>query len=113
MSVQMSFACSFAITGKDLKNSDEVAPDDLHKGVQKKVLTTGRYFYNPFDFDWEVKPLIEIKTGKLGVRVSFTGDDLPYGEFMAQMDSEDDARTKGIVPEVLKPEAIRYQSIRV
>ena len=100
-------------TGKDLKNSDEVAPDDLHKGVQKKVLTTGRYFYNPFDFDWEVKPLIEIKTGKLGVRVSLTGDDLPYGEFMAQRDSEDDARTTGIVPEVLKPEAIRDQSIRV
>jgi len=71
-------------TGRDLKNSDEVAPDDLYQGVQQKVLTTGRYFYNPYDYDWEIKSLIEIKTGKLGVRVSLTGDDLPYGEFLAQ-----------------------------
>ena len=97
------FAVLIRKTGRDLKNSDEVAPDELHKGVQKKVLTTGRYFYNPYDYDWEIKPLIEIKTGKLGVRVSLTGDDLPYGEFLAQMVSEDEAKTKGIVPEVLKP----------
>lgn len=97
------FAVLIRLTGEDLKNSDEVAPDELHKGVQKKVLTTGRYFYNPYDYSWEIKPLIEIKTGKLGVRVSLTGDDLPYGEFLAQMVSEDEARTKGIVPEVLKP----------
>ena len=97
------FAVLIRKTGRDLKNSDEVAPDDSYKGVQKKVLTTGRYFYNPYDYDWEVKPLIEIKTGKLGVRVSLTGDDLPYGEFLAQMVSDDEARTKGIVPEVLKP----------
>ncbi len=97
------FAVLIRKTGVDLKNSDEVAPDELHKGVQKKVLTTGRYFYNPYDYAWEIKPLIEIKTGKLGVRVSLTGDDLPYGEFLAQMVSEDEAKTKGIVPEVLKP----------
>ena len=97
------FAILIRKTGKELKNSDEVAPDEHHKGVQKKVLTTGRYFYNPYEYDWEIKPLIEIKTGKLGVRVSLTGDDLPYGEFLAQMVSEDEAKTKGIVPEVLKP----------
>ena len=97
------FAVLIRKTGTDLKNSDEVAPDENHKGVQKKVLTTGRYFYNPYDYDWEIKPLIEIKTGKLGVRVSLTGDDLPYGEFLAQMTSDDDAKTKGIVPDVLKP----------
>ncbi|HLQ43418.1 MAG TPA: SPFH domain-containing protein [Planctomycetaceae bacterium] len=90
-------------TGKDLKNADEIAPDETHKGVQKQVLTTGRYFYNPYDYAWEIKPLIEIKTGKLGVRVSLTGDDLPYGEFLAQMVSENEAKTKGIVPDVLKP----------
>lgn len=97
------FAVLIRKTGLDLKNSDEIAPDELHKGIQKKVLTTGRYFYNPYDYDWEIKPLIEIKTGKLGVRVSLTGDDLPYGEFLAQMVSEDEAKTKGVVPEVLKP----------
>jgi regulator of protease activity HflC (stomatin/prohibitin superfamily) len=97
------FAVLTRKTGLDLKNSDEVAPDEFHKGVQKRVLTTGRYFYNPYDWDWEIHPLIEIKTGKLGVRVSLTGEDLPYGEFLAQMISEDEAKTKGIVPEVLKP----------
>ena len=97
------FAVLIRKTGLELKNSDEVAPDELHKGIQKKVLTTGRYFFNPYDYAWEIKPLIEIKTGKLGVRVSLTGDDLPYGEFLAQMVSEDEAKTKGIVPEVLKP----------
>ncbi len=97
------FAILIRKTGKELKNSDEVAPDEQHKGVQKKVLTTGRYFYNPYDYDWEIKPLIEIKTGKLGVRVSLTGDDLPYGEFLAQMVSADEAKTKGIVEKVLKP----------
>jgi len=70
------FAVLIRKTGKDLKNADEVAPDDTYKGVQKKVLTTGRYFYNPYDYEWEIKPLIEIKTGKLGVRVSLTGEDL-------------------------------------
>ena len=97
------FAVLIRKTGKELTNLDEIAPDDLHKGVQRKVLTTGRYFVNPYDYDWEIKPLIEVKTGKLGVKVSLTGDDLPYGEFLAQMASEDEAKTKGIVPEVLKP----------
>lgn len=97
------FAVLICKTGMDLKNSEEVAPDESYKGIQKKVLTTGRYFYNPYFYDWEIKPLIEIKTGKLGVKVSLTGDDLPYGEFLAQMTSEDEAKTKGIVPGVLKP----------
>lgn len=97
------FAIIIRKTGKDLRNTDEVAPTEAHKGVQKKVLTTGRYFYNPYDYDSEVFPLIEIKPDKLGVRVSLTGDDLPYGEFLAQMTSPDEAKTKGIVPEVLKP----------
>src|SRR4029077_12606061 len=95
------FAVLIRKTGRDLKNADEVAPDEFHKGVQKKVLTTGRYFYNPYFYDWEIKPLIEIKTGKLGVMVSLTGNDLPYGEFLAQMVSEDEAKTKGIVLGVL------------
>ncbi len=97
------FAVLIHKTGQDLKNADEVAPSEAHKGVQKKILTTGRYFYNPYDWTWEIKKLTEIKTGKLGVRVSLTGEDLPYGEFLAQMVSEDEPKTKGIVPDVLKP----------
>lgn len=97
------FAVLIHKTGLDLKNSEEVASSEAYKGVQKKILTTGRYFYNPYDWTWQINKLTEIKTGKLGVRVSLTGEDLPYGEFLAQMVSEDEAKTKGIVPEVLKP----------
>ena len=97
------FAVLIHKTGLDLKNSDEVASSEKYKGVQKQILTTGRYFYNPYDWTWQINKLTEIKTGKLGVKVSLTGEDLPYGEFLAQMVSEDEAKTKGIVPEVLKP----------
>ena len=35
-------------TGKDIQNSDEIAPDSEHKGVQKDLLTEGRHWQNPF-----------------------------------------------------------------
>src|SRR5690349_18958755 len=34
--------------GIDLDNTDEIAPDEEHRGVQRAVLTEGRYFRNPF-----------------------------------------------------------------
>ena len=88
--------------GRDLKNGDEIAPSDEHKGVQRVPLSEGRYFYNPFSWDWEVIPQTEIPNGKIGVLVSLTGDDLPYGEFLARMKG-DEPLTKGIVPGVLNP----------
>jgi regulator of protease activity HflC (stomatin/prohibitin superfamily) len=97
------FAVLTRKTGKDLKNDDEVAPTSEHKGVQKQVLTTGRYFYDPFNWSSVVKPQIDIKPGRMGVLVSLTGEDLPYGEFLAVMNGPFDAKTKGIVPDVLKP----------
>lgn len=84
--------------GKDISNTDEVAPGPEFKGVQKEVLTEGRYFYNPYDFAWEVIPQTEIPDGKLGVKVRLHGDDLPYGEFLARQENQ-----KGIVPGVLQP----------
>jgi regulator of protease activity HflC (stomatin/prohibitin superfamily) len=97
------FAVLTRKTGLDLKNTDEVAPDARYKGVQREVLTTGRYFYNPYDWDWDVKTQIDIKPGKIGVLVSLTGDDLPYGEFLAKMDANGKPLTKGIVPDILNP----------
>jgi regulator of protease activity HflC (stomatin/prohibitin superfamily) len=85
-------------TGIDLENNQEVAPDDKHKGIQKDVLAEGRYFYNPYNWDWEVIEMVEVPTGQLGVRVRFIGDDLPYGETIAWQPNQ-----KGIVPEVLRP----------
>ncbi len=85
-------------TGKDLENDQEVAPDDTYKGLQPVVLTEGRYFRNPYHYDWAVYPMVEVAESKLGVRIRMFGDDLPYGDFVATNDRE-----KGIVAEVLRP----------
>ena len=89
--------------GKDMQNSDEIAPatqkDGLeYKGVQKGLLAEGRYFRNPFVWDWVVAPQIEIPKGKLGVRTRLFGDNLQPGDLIAR-----DENQKGIVREVLRP----------
>ena len=89
--------------GTDLTNGQEVAPDETYKGIQKKVLTEGRYFYNPYSWSWEVVPQTEIMSGDMGVMISLTGDDLGYGEYLAKVDTNGDATTKGIMPGVLNP----------
>lgn len=85
-------------TGKDLPNDAEIAPSDEYKGVQLAVLGEGRHFRNPWYWDWEVVPQVEIPKGKIGVRVRLYGEDPPYGEVIAWKDTE-----KGIVPDVLVP----------
>lgn len=85
-------------TGKDLTNAEEIAPSAEFKGVQLGVLSEGRYFYNPWNWDWVVAPQVEIPQDKLGVRVRLYGDELPYGEVIARIESQ-----KGIIPEVLRP----------
>lgn len=87
-------------TGKDLANTDIVAPDVNYKGVQKDVLDVGRYFfkYDPYNWAWEIKEQKQIADGKIGVQIRLFGDDLPYGEFLAYKENQ-----KGIVPGVLLP----------
>lgn len=85
-------------TGKDLANGDEIAPSPEYKGLQKEVLPEGRHFYNPWHWDWEVVPQVEIPEGKLGVRVRLYGDELPYAEIIAREENQ-----KGILPDVLRP----------
>jgi regulator of protease activity HflC (stomatin/prohibitin superfamily) len=86
-------------TGKDLDNSQSIAPSDEYKGVLPVPLTEGRYYYNPFNWAWTVVPQIEIPPGtpgKFGVRVRLYGESLPSGELIAALDSQ-----KGIVPDIL------------
>src|SRR5208282_4068135 len=85
-------------TGKDLDNSESIAPSEEYKGIQSTVLTEGRYYYNPYNWAWTVVPQIEIPAGKLGVRIRLYGENLPTGELIAFKESQ-----KGIVPEVLLP----------
>lgn len=85
-------------TGEEIANDQELAPDADHKGLQKEVLAEGRHFRNPWTWDWEVVPQIEIPQGKVGVRIRLYGDDPPGGEIIAWQENE-----KGIVPGVLRP----------
>jgi len=93
-----SIAVLIRKTGLDIENSDEIAPTPEHKGVQHAVLFEGRYFYNPYDWEWEIVPQFEVPVGKIGVKTRLYGDDLPYGEFLAKTPEQ-----KGILPDVLQP----------
>ena len=97
-------------TGIDITNDMEVAPDATYKGVQREYLTEGRYFRNPYNWDWDVIPQTVIAQGKMGVLVSLTGDDPEYGQFLAKIDPSKEkilepgaVLSKGIVPTVLRP----------
>jgi len=92
------FAVLIKKTGKDITNDMECAPDETYKGVQKELLMEGRYFRNPFEWDWEVHPYEEISANELGVLVRLNGENLPYRHFVASKDFE-----KGIVEDVLRP----------
>ncbi len=98
-------------TGLDLDREMELAPPPkdgkyYYKGVQtspnKGVLTEGRYFYNPFYWDWEIGSQFVVTDGKIGVRVSLQGEDLPPGRVLAEPGQ------KGILREVLKPGRYPY-----
>ena len=69
--------------GKDLATGVVLAPTQEYKGVQKEVLTEGRYYYNPYEWTWQVVPQVEIPEGQLGVRIRMYGDDLAAGELIA------------------------------
>ena len=88
-------------TGKDIGNDVEIIPEDQFaefKGLQAKVLSEGRYFYNPWHWEWDVVPQVEVPENRLGVRIRLYGDELEYGNLIASTSSK-----KGIDPEVLRP----------
>ncbi len=85
-------------TGKDIPNDAELAPDASYKGLQMDVLAEGRHFRDPWTWDWEVVPQIEVPQGKVGIRVRLYGDDPPGGATIAWKPTE-----KGIDHGVLPP----------
>ncbi|MGB7328122.1 MAG: SPFH domain-containing protein, partial [Rubripirellula sp.] len=88
-------------TGQEISNEMEIVPEDQtgkFKGIEEKVLTEGRYFYNPWKWDWDVVSQVEVPENRLGVRIRLYGDDLGYGNLIAEQQSE-----KGIFGEVLRP----------
>ncbi len=81
-------------TGLDLARDQELAPprkdgSAYYKGVQTEgayggVLTEGRYFYNPYLWDWEISDQFVVPNGKIGIRVALDGVDLPGGQILAE-----------------------------
>lgn len=86
-------------TGADLPSGEIIASQEGQKGIQlAPVLGEGRYFRNPFVWDWEYSKMTDIPAGKLGVQTRLFGKALPPGRIIA-----DDEQTKGVLREVLGP----------
>lgn len=90
------FAVLIRKTGKDLPAHEILAPGPEYKGIQAEVLPEGRYFRNPYVWDWELFRVTDIPAGRFGVLIRKFGDDLPEGEILAR-----GPHSKGIVREVL------------
>ena len=82
-------------TGRDLPPEEILAPDPDYKGIQEEVLPEGRYFRNPWTWEWRYAKVIDIPAGKFGVLVRKFGKDLPEGEILAR------DGTRGILRDVL------------
>ena len=84
-------------TGKDLAPSQIIATEPDQKGIQLEVLPEGRYFRNPYSWEWKIEKITDIPAGKLGVLTRLYGKDLPEGRIIATEGS------KGILADVLRP----------
>ena len=67
------------------------------RGILEDVLGEGRHFRNPWLYDWEIRPVVTIPPGKVGIVTAKVGADLPEGEFLAERGQ------KGIWRNVLGP----------
>jgi regulator of protease activity HflC (stomatin/prohibitin superfamily) len=98
--------------GLDLEGDQELAPPrkedgSYYKGVQTEgahggVLTEGRYFYNPFFWDWEISDQFIVPSDKIAIKIALSGEDLPAGQVLAEKGQ------KGILREVFKPSRYAY-----
>lgn len=84
-------------TGKDLKPGDIIAPTADYKGIQQETLPTGRYFYDTYNWDWEITHITDIPAGQLGVLTRLYGQEPPPGRIAV------DDGYKGIVKDILRP----------
>lgn len=84
-------------TGQDLPSGQILAQSPDQKGIQLEVLSEGRYFKNPYSWDWQIATISDIPAGKLGVLTRLYGEDLPPGHIIATDVS------RGIVKDILRP----------
>lgn len=84
-------------TGENLPSGQILAENENQKGIQLEVLAEGRYFRNPYSWDWRIDKITDIPAGKLGVLTRLYGKDLPPNQIIAGPGE------KGIVRDVLSP----------
>ncbi|MCC8180557.1 MAG: hypothetical protein LIP23_06585 [Planctomycetes bacterium] len=84
-------------TGDNLLPGEIISTRDGQKGIKLEPLPEGRYFYDPYNWDWRIAPITNIPAGKLGVVTRLYGKDLPDGEIIAP------TGYKGISEEILRP----------
>jgi regulator of protease activity HflC (stomatin/prohibitin superfamily) len=84
-------------TGLDLPSGQIIATEANQKGIHLDVLPEGRYFRNPYTWNWMIENITDIPAGKLGVQIRQFGQDLKTGEIVAE------ETQKGIVSEILRP----------
>ena len=83
-------------TGTPLPAGEIIAVKPGQKGIQLEVLGEGRYFRNPYVWDWEIHPVVDVPAGKFAVLVRKYGKNSPDGSIIAA-----DAESRGVVREVL------------
>ena len=83
-------------TGERLPPGEVIARKPEQQGIQLEVLGEGRYFRNPYIWDWEILPITDVPAGKFAVLVRKFGNDLEGGQIIAPDDSG-----KGVLREVL------------
>ena len=84
-------------TGADLPADQIIATEPGQKGIQLEVLPEGRYFRNPYSWDWQIQKITDIPAGKFGVLTRLYGKELAEGSILATQGA------KGIVADVLQP----------
>ncbi|KOR33195.1 hypothetical protein TI05_02555 [Achromatium sp. WMS3] len=97
-------AILIAKTGTDLPSGQILALKPGQKGIQLEVLSEGRYFRNPYFWDWKFTKITDIPAGKLGVLNRLYGQEPAPGQIIANTDEfNKEKNQKGIVADVLRP----------
>lgn len=75
------------------------------RGILEDVLGEGRHFRNPWLYDHDIRPVTFIPPGRVGIVTAKVGEDLPPGEFLAEVGQ------KGIWRHVLGPGKYRLNPV--
>ncbi len=90
--------------GKELPPGQILAQKG-QQGIQEEVLGEGRHFLNPWFYEREIRPVVSIPPGKVGIVTSKVGEELPEGDFLAKRGQ------KGIWRNVLGPGKYRMNPV--